>query len=185
MNLLILGLMAWIVAHLFKRAAPNARARMGNKARGPIALIILISILLMVLGYRRAEFLPIYTPLPGMGHLNNLLMLLALFSFGIGSAKGVLDDKIRHPMLMGVVIFAIAHLLVNGDLASLVLFGGLGLWAIIEMRLINLGDGTWERPAPGTLKGDIKNLVITLVLFAIITGIHIWLGHNPFLGTYG
>jgi len=184
MKLLILGLILWITAHFIKRIIPGLRARMGDKGRGPIALAILISVVLMVLGYRRAELLPLYTPLPGIGHLNNLLMLLALFSFGIGSAKGILVDKIRHPMLLGMVIFAIAHLLVNGDLASLILFGGLGLWAVIEMRLINLASGKWQRPAPGTLKGDVKCLIIALVLFGVITGLHIWLGHSPFSGTY-
>ena len=106
MILLILGLILWIGAHSFKRLAPGARARMGTKGRGPIALTILVSVALMVLGYRAAEFTSIYTPIPGIGHLNNLLMLIAVFFFGIGSAKGVLADKIRHPMLTGMVIFA-------------------------------------------------------------------------------
>ena len=184
MTLLILGLLLWIAAHVFNRVAPEARAKLGPKGRCPIALSILVSIALMVLGYRAAEYLPVYTPVPGIGHLNNLLMLVAVFSFGIGSAKGVLVDKIRHPMLTGMVIFAIAHLLVNGDLASIILFGGLGLWAVAEMLIINRTAGTWERPAPGTIKGDLKNAVITLVIYAIVTGIHVWLGHNPFLGTY-
>jgi uncharacterized membrane protein len=184
MNLLILGLILWIAAHFFKRLAPDARARLGNKGKGPIALIILAGVALMILGYRMAEITPVYTPLPGIGHLNNLLMLMAIFSFGMSAGKGLLADKLRHPMLLGMVIFATAHLLVNGDLASILLFGGLGLWAILEMILINRADAKWERPAPGSLKGDVKNLIITLVLFGVIIGIHIWLGHNPFLGTY-
>ncbi len=184
MSLLVLGLCLWIAAHLFKRLAPETRAKMGKKGRGPIALILLASIVLMVLGYRAAALIPLYTPIPGIGHLNNLLMLVALFFFGIGNSKGVLSDKIRHPMLTGMVIFAGAHLLVNGDLASAILFGGLGLWAIAEMMLINRAEGTWTRPAPGSLKGDIRNAIIALVSYGIITGIHIWLGHNPFLGTY-
>ncbi|WP_299845702.1 NnrU family protein [uncultured Roseovarius sp.] len=184
MILLILGLILWIGAHFFKRLAPDARTKMGNKGRGPIALSILAGVVLMVLGYRAAEFTSVYTPVPGIGHLNNLLMLVAVFFFGIGSAKGVLVDKVRHPMLTGMVIFAFAHLLVNGDLASIILFGGLGLWAIVQMLLINSGDGAWERPAPGTLKGDIKNAIITLVIYVVVTGLHVFLGHNPFMGSY-
>ena len=73
----------------------------------------------------------------------------------------------------------------NGDIASLVLFGGLGLWAIVEMGLINAA-GPWSPPAAGRgFKGDAMNLVGTVVLYGLIAGIHIWLGHNPFLGTYG
>ena len=185
MTLLMLGLILCVSAHLFKRLAPDARARMGAKGRGPIALAIFISVVLMVLGYRMAEIAPVYTPVPGIGHLNNLLMLFAVFCFGLGASKGLLVDKIRHPMLTGMVIFAAAHLLVNGDVASLILFGGLGLWALIEMVLINRATGVWQRPAPGTIKGDIKNVVITLVIVGVVTSIHVMLGHNPFLGTYG
>ncbi len=72
----------------------------------------------------------------------------------------------------------------NGDLASIVLFGWLGLWAILSMILINAQEA-WKRPAPGGLRGDVINGVIALVVYGIIAGIHIWLGHNPFLGTYG
>lgn len=185
MTFLVLGLLLWIGAHFFKRLAPDVRAGMGTKGRGPISLAILVGIALMVLGYRAAEFVPIYTPIPGIGHLNNLLMFAAVYCFGIGASKGLLSDKIRHPMLLGMVVFAIAHLLVNGDLASVVLFGGLGLWALAEIVVLNRVLGAWDRPAPGTIKGDIKNLVITLVIFTIVTGIHVWLGRNPFLGTYG
>lgn len=76
------------------------------------------------------------------------------------------------------------HLIVNGDLASVVLFGGVGLWALVEMAVIN--RTSWARPANGRgPKGDAMNLVGTLVLYAVIAGVHIMLGHNPFLGTYG
>lgn len=184
MIFLILGLILWIGAHVFKRLAPDARERMGKKGRGPISLAILAGLALMIVGYRAAEYTPVYDPIPGIGHLNNLVMLISVFCFGLGASKGVLVDKVRHPMLTGVILFAIAHLLVNGDLASVILFGGLGFWALAEMVLINRAEGAWDRPAPGTLKGDIKNAIITLVIYVVVTGIHIWLGHNPFLGTY-
>lgn len=185
MILLAFGLLLWIGAHLWRRLAPEYRARMGVRGRGPIALIILAGVAAMVLGYRAADMIPVYTPLPGIGHLNNLMMLIAVFLFGVGGTKGLLVDKIRHPMLTGMVIFALAHLLVNGDLASVMLFGGLGLWALAEIIVINRAEGMWKRPAPGKLKGDIRNAIATLVIYALITGLHIWSGHNPFLGTYG
>ena len=74
--------------------------------------------------------------------------------------------------------------LVNGDLASILLFGGIGLWAVVAMAAINRA-GPWTRPTDGRgVKGDVMNLVGTVVLYAIIAGIHFWLGHNPFLGTF-
>ena len=171
MFLLIAGVVLWWAAHLFKRLAPDARAGMGDKGKGLVALVLGVSVILMVVGYRGADVIPLYAPLPGMGHLNNLAMLIAIFLYGVGGTKGTLYAKMRHPMLWGTVIWAGSHLLVNGDLASVILFGGIGPWA---------------RPDAGRgIKGDAMNLVGTLVIYGLIAGIHSWLGHNPFIGTYG
>lgn len=178
---LILGVVLWWAAHLLKRLEPDLRERLG---RGPVAVALIVSVALMVWGYRGADFVYLYTPIPGIGHLNNLLMLISLFLFGVGGTKGTLYPQMRHPMLWGTVVWAVAHLLVNGDLASLILFGGIGLWALVEMAVINRA-GPWLRPAPVRgLKGDAMNLVGTLALYGIIAGVHIWLGYNPFVGTY-
>lgn len=184
MPVLILGLLLWVLAHTFKRMAPGLRARMGEAGKGLIAALILLGVLLMVIGYRQTDFIPLYTPFPGAGHLNNTLMLISVFLFGVGGTKGTLYTRMRHPMLWGQVIWAVAHLLVNGDLASIVLFGCLGIWAFIEMSLIN-GAGPWQRPVQGRgLKGDAMNLVGTLVIIGIAAMIHQWLGHPVFLGNY-
>jgi len=189
MTQLLSGLVLWWIAHLFKRVTPGLRRDMdkviGEKpAKALVGLVLLVSVVLMVRGFRSAEVIAVYTPLPGMGHLNNLLMLIALFVTGIGMAGGRLSAKIRHPMLLGVMIWAFAHLLVNGDVASILLFGGLGVWAPIQMRLINQSEGPWERPMPGDVTRDWKLALVTVFLFVLITGIHWLLGHNPFLGTY-
>lgn len=132
----------------------------------------------------RAAFVPVYDPLPGMGHANNTLMLVSVFLFGVGGTKGTLYPRMRHPMLWGQVIWAVAHLLVNGDLASVVLFGGIGLWALVQMALINAA-GPWAWPAGGRgLKGDAMNLAGTILLFGLIALVHQWLGHPVFLGNY-
>ena len=184
MTILIFGILLWVLPHSFKRMAPVARASMGRQGRSMVAGLVALSVLLMVIGYRMAPVEPIYTPMPGMGHLNNTLMLISVFMFGVGGTKGLLYPKLRHPMLIGMVIWAVAHLLVNGDLASILLFGALGLWALNEMRLINRTP--WARPTNGRgIKGDAMNIVGTFVLFGLIAAVHIWLGHNPFMGTYG
>ena len=184
MTLLILGIFLWIVSHTLKRIAPGLRAAMGeDKGKGLIALMALAGIVLMVIGYRGASTVPVYAPLPGMGHLNNTLMLVSLFFFGAGSVKGLVASKVRHNMLTGLLIWALAHLLVNGDLASIVLFGAMAGYAVLSMWLISRAV-PWQRPAPGPLTNDLKAVAAALVLYAIITAIHWWLGYNPFLGTY-
>ncbi len=187
MSLLIFGLMLWAVAHLFKRAAPNARAGLNNAlgeggARGLMTVLILVSVVMMVIGYRAAPVNVVYD-VPGWGvPVNNTLMLLAVALLGMGSSKGRARSWLRHPMLMGLLVWAAAHLLVNGDLASIVLFAGLAVWALISMSLINLREGPWERPEPGPASGDVRWLVISAVVFAVIAGLHVWIGPSPFGG---
>ena len=184
MTLLVIGLLLWIGAHAYRRLAPAQYAGMvtslgARPARGVFALLIVAGLILMIVGFRSAPLVPLWaTPSWGI-HLNNLLMLGAVFLFGMGHSKSRARAWLRHPMLTGVVVWGIAHLLVNGDLASLVLFGGLGLWALAEMALIN-ASGPWVRPAPGTTAGDVRLVVIGLVIFAVITAVHTWLGYYPF-----
>ena len=184
MTLLIAGVALWIAAHFFKRLMPNMRAAMGNKGKGLVAVLTLISVVMMVIGYRSADSTYVYSPMAGMGHANNLLMLVSLFMLGAGSSRGWVASKVRHPMMWGLVIWAGAHLLVNGDSASVVLFGGMALWALVQMALANRGDGPWDRPEVGPIAKDLKNLLIALVLYALITGVHIWLGYSPFKGAF-
>ncbi|MGL5009563.1 MAG: NnrU family protein, partial [Paracoccaceae bacterium] len=129
MTLLILGLALWWSAHLFKRIAPTPRARLGDRGKGPVALALLAAVVLMVIGYRGAEMIVLWTPPAFLTHVNNLLMVLAFYLFAAAGSKTWITTKIRHPQLTGFKTWAVAHLLVNGDLASVVLFGGLLAWA--------------------------------------------------------
>ena len=186
MTLLILGLVVWSLAHAFKRAVPGERAALTEKigagpSRGVMAALIAAGLLLMIFGYRSAPYVAVYTP-PGWAiHVNNLLMLIAVLLFGASHSKSRIRGWLRNPMLSGVVLWAIAHLLVNGDLASLVLFGGLGTWAVVTIVLID-ASSDWAPPAPGPVMAEVRLGVITLVVFGVIVAIHTWLGYPPFPG---
>ena len=186
MTLLVLGLALWWAAHLFKRVAPGTRASLsdsfGDKSKGIFAVLILVSVVLMVIGYRAAPWVDVWTPPFWLTHLNNLMILIAIVLMGMGSSKGRLRAAFRHPMLMGFSLWAVAHLLVNGDLASVVLFGGLVVWAVIEIMLINAREPDWTRPEPGPPSGDVRLVVISLVVYAVIGLIHGWIGPWPFGG---
>lgn len=182
MTLLILGVLLWCAAHFFKRLAPGLRARMGDPAKGLVAVLSLAAIVLMVLGFRSAPETMMWELGSWAVPVNNSLMIFAVILFGAGNSKSRLRAKLRHPMLLGVMVWSLAHLLVNGDLSSLVLFGGLGLWALISRALINRAEPAPEPFAGGSVKGDIRLVVIALVLYAVITAIHTWLGVWPFGG---
>jgi uncharacterized membrane protein len=183
MALLLTGIALWWAAHFFKRIAPGPRDQMGMAGKGAMAVLIIAGVVLMVIGYRSAEFINVWFPPGWLTHLNNLLMLLALWVYGSSAAKGAKAwpaYKTRHPQLIGFKIWAIAHLLVNGDLASILLFGSLLAWAVVEVIVINRATPDWTQPEPAGAKTYVRLAVITLVLYTVIAGIHAGLGVNPF-----
>ncbi|MEQ8365446.1 MAG: NnrU family protein [Roseicyclus sp.] len=178
--LLIAGVALFAGAHWFKRLAPAQRLAMGDKGKGLVALIMLAGIILMVIGYRGAAFVNIWSPPAFLTHVNNLLMVLSFWLFALSADKGTFSARIRHKQLTGVKVWAVAHLLVNGDLASVILFAGLLAWAVVSVILINKAEPTWTRPTDVSVAGDIKALVIGVVIMAIVMGVHYWLGVSPF-----
>ncbi len=177
---LILGLGLWVAAHLFKRVAPGLRDPMGDKGKGIVALVLLASVALMVFGYRAAEYTHLWSRTAWGTPVNNTLMIVALYLTSPGPKKGALFYKLRHPMLLGTFVWAAGHLLVNGDLASLVLFGGLGLWALLEISVINRAEGAWEPNPKGVLAKDGMFLAISILLVGAIGYIHTFFGLSPF-----
>jgi len=187
MTLLVAGVLIWTFVHLFKRIMPEARASIDEKigagpAKGIISLIFLASIVMMVFGFMAASAQAVYFPPSWTAGVNNLLMLVAVFLMGAGSGKGISPTLLRHPMLTGVIVWSGAHLLANGDMRSIVLFGGLGIWAVLNMLVINMREGAWDRPEAGPIKANIKTVVISLVIFAVIAAIHHFIGPSPFGG---
>jgi uncharacterized membrane protein len=180
MTLLILGLILYSGAHLFKRLLPDRRAAMGNSGKGIVALVSIAGVVLMVIGYRAAPFIELWSPPRFLTHVNNLLMLIAVFLLGVGNVWGVVRTKLRHPMLGAVKVWALAHLLVNGDLASTVLFGWMLAWAVLSLILINKAQPVWVRPDVGPVRNDVIYGVVALLIFGIITYVHTWLGVSPF-----
>ncbi|MHA1528821.1 MAG: NnrU family protein [Alphaproteobacteria bacterium] len=184
MALMILGLGLWWASHLFPIYMAERRAAMLKRLGGKLyksgfAMFSVFAVVAMVMGYRQAGFVTVWTPPGWTIHINNLLMLLALFLMDAGKFNSNARHYIRHPMLTAVKIWAVAHLLVNGDLASIVLFGGVLGWAVVAMIGSNRRDGAWERPAKGSMVGLARHGVFTVVVFLAIVAIH-----GPLLGVY-
>lgn len=182
---LLLGVALWWAAHLFKRLAPGPRGRMGDAGKAAVAVAIVVSLVLMWWGYRN-YFGPVWwgrsTALTG---INNLLMVAAFYIYASGAAppgrpRNRLGTRMRHPQLIGFALFCVAHLIVNGDLASLTLFGGLLAWALVEIAVINRQDPAWQPPEWGGAKSEIRVGVIAAVIFVVVALIHGWVGPWPF-----
>lgn len=189
MAILIFGVLLFSLAHLIPVARRDLReravARIGEIPwKLAMAAALVLSVVLMAQGYAAAGRSPvdIWYPPAWTRHLNNLLMLIAIGVYVAGAAKGTLSRRIRHPQLTGVKIWAVAHLLVNGDLGALVLFGGLLAWAVVTLILTNKRDGAWVRPPAGPRSRDLLHVGLTLAGFVLVALVHNWLGVYPFPG---
>lgn len=178
--ILILGVVLWWAAHLFKRIAPAARAGLGAGGKRAVTIVLVVSVVLMVLGYRSAVGEFYWGSSAALKGINNLLMLLAFYLFAADGMKTRITQVIRHPQLTGFALWAFAHLLVNGDTPSFILFGGLLLWAVVEMIVINRQD-RWNPPAgPFPVKREVMAAVGAIVVLLVVGGVHALLGYNPF-----
>lgn len=178
--ILILGVALWWAAHLFKRVAPERRAAMGDKGKGAVAIALVASIILMVFGYRGTDFVHVWSPPSFFVHINNLAMLVALYMMSPAPKRGKLIAGMRHPMLTGFGLWAAAHLLVNGDLSSIIMFGGLLIWAIVARQTINAAQPEWQPSTGGSYAKDAMFAVGSVILLGVIGAIHNWLGVWPF-----
>jgi uncharacterized membrane protein len=179
MVLIVLGVALWSAVHFFKRLAPGARARMGDSAKLMVTIGSLAAIAMMVVGYRGADQIDLWYPPKWLTGINNLLMVLAFYLYAASGAKTWLARKIRHPQLTAVKTWAVAHLLVNGDLAAVLLFGGMLAWAVVSVILINRAEPEWTPPAPGPVRKEYTAAIATVVVVGVVMAIHNWLGVQP------
>jgi uncharacterized membrane protein len=182
MFILIAGVVLWWAAHLFKRVAPGPRGQMGDAGQGVVALGVVAAVVLMVIGYRAADYVPLWSLPPFMVHVNNLLMVFAFYLYAASGMKTAITQRIRHPQLTAVKIWAFAHLLVNGDLASVVLFGGILAWAVVSVIVINRAVPNWIPPKQAPASREVMAIVGTIVVVGVVMGIHNWLGVQPWGG---
>lgn len=186
MFLLILGLVVFLGAHSVRVLAPGWRARMiGAVGEGPwkglYSLVAVVGFVLIVWGYGRSrpDAADLYLPPFWMAHITALLMVFAFLSLMIALLPaGRLKPRLRHPMLVAVKIWAFAHLLANGDVASVVLFGAFLAWAIADRISVARRErsGAVTVVAAGPVSNDAIAVVSGLVLYALfVWRLHFWL----------
>ena len=184
MWLLILGVVLFGATHLIPSVMPGIKtgliARLDeNRYKGLFSLTLLISIVCIVFGWRGAAVTYIYQPDPAFRHLALGLIVVAFLLMVAASRQTRLKRIVRHPQLTGVLLWASAHLLLNGDNRSLVLFGALAAWSFIEMMAINRRDGAWVKSDVPAWSSEFVTAAITCVVVAVLIALHPYFAGMP------
>ena len=174
---LLSGIALFTVIHLTASALPSlrrsVREAIGHTTyRAVFAVLAIIGFVLIVVGWRSVTPIAIYSP-PAWGPTLALpLMFVAVILFGAAHARTNIKRIVRHPQLTSIVLWSIAHLAANGDSRSLILFGSLGVWAAIEIALINRRDGEWLKPDRATMRNELIGAAVGVVVFLVLFALH-------------
>lgn len=175
MALLIGGLVLFIGIHLVPSFAGLRGGLAGmlgeNGYKILFSLVSLAGLVLAGIGYGQVPPEQIFEPSQTARTFLPAAMAIAFVLFAVANVPGRIRRLLRHPMLAGVLIWAVLHLLANGDLASNVMFGAFALWTVFAIlsavrRRKRLGGGE------GSLKADALGVVIGLLVFAIVFYFH-------------
>ena len=183
MGLLLAGILLWSGVHYIPGFLPNLKInlveKLGKAYRGLFSLTVVLSIVMMVFGWKSSVPEMVYM-LPEWSYsVTRLLMFLAFFLLGAAHAKVNIKRVIRHPMLSGIIVWSGAHLLSNGDNRSIILFGGMMIWAVVEILIINKRDGEWQKAEKTPLKNDIRVAIITVVVYMVFSFAHPYIAGVP------
>lgn len=178
MTYLIAGLVIFFGMHSVAIFAPqlraSARERLGDGAwKGVYAVISLIGFVLIVAGFGWARQSPVvlYTPPLWMRHVTFLFMLPVFPLLLAAYFPGRIKTAAKHPMLAAVKFWAFGHLLVNGTLADVLLFGGFLAWAVVDrISLKRRPPQQAMRTAPPGRFNDLIAIVLGLVLYVVFIG---------------
>lgn len=182
---LLIGLGLFIGAHLLPAStglSATLKIKLGAKRGYPalIAVLSLAGVVAICVGYppAKASFGMLYTPPSWLAHIALLLMFFAFVLFGSSKLSGKIAQKAKHPMLASAKIWAVAHLLANGAVADVVLFGGLLAWAVAGRISLKRREraGLAYPNAGGPIRNDIAAVVVACGLYAaFLFWIHAWL----------
>lgn len=185
MGTLILGLIVFLGMHSLRLVAEPLRnanfVRLGEtRWKGLYSIVSIAGFVLIVVGYGMARRAPVvlWAPPSGVRHLTALIVAVAFVLIAAAYVPGSrIKRMVGHPMYAGIALWAVGHLLANGTLQALVLFGGFFVWATAGLLVWRHRDRLAHvRYAAGSAAGDLRAGAVGLVAWALFAFLlHGWL----------
>ncbi len=183
MTLLIIGLILFLGVHSVGIVAPNWRSGMITRWgeipwKAAYSVIALLGFVLIIIGYGEARQNPVwlYSPPAFLRHLVALLMIPVFPLLLAAYLPGKIQTKLKHPMLVAVKTWALAHLLVNGTLADVLLFGSILAWAVVDRISLKRRPPKQIPMLPASRANDAIAIVGGLILYVLFAlWAHEWL----------
>jgi len=181
---LLLGLALFFLFHSVSIINLPLRDRLA--AKNEIAwkifysLVSLVGIVLMVRGYAELRFSPtiLYVPPTWLQHVAALLLLPVFVLFFAPYFPGRISRGAKHPQLVAVKLWAVSHLLVNGTLADVLLFGSFLVWAVVDRISVKRRPA---RPVPGLPASNSNDIIVVVLGLAVYAALAFWL-HEALIG---
>ena len=179
MTLLVIGLAAFFAAHSFtmlRSARERVVARLGLLPyRGLHALISLAGFVAIVIGYGDAPRIDLWAPPGWLRPVAMVLMLPAFVLLVSAYLPGNIKARVGNPMLIALKTWAFAHLLVNGDLAALLLFGSFLAWAVVDLIAVKRSGRSAVVEAPRAVYDAIAIAIGLIVYVLVVARWHVYL----------
>ena len=187
MIVLVVGLVIFLGSHLVRVFGESWRqhtiARLGEGPwKGLYSLVSLVGLVLIVWGFGLSRLDPVvvWEPPVWTQHIAVTLNLVALILLAVFLAPGGrLKARLGHPMLLAVKVWAVAHLLANGTLADLLLFGSFLAWAIVDFAANRRRD---RRDGTARIAGPVRNDAIAVGLGVVLWAAFVWRVHEWLIG---
>jgi uncharacterized membrane protein len=185
---LVLGLVLFLGVHSISIVAPAWRdrtaARLGNAWRGLYSLTTIAGLIVIIWGYGIARQNPVllYAPPPWTHYIAAVLMLPVFTLFLAAYLPGRIKSALKHPMLISIMLWAVAHLISTGMLANVVLFGSFLAWAVADRISFRWRTQRPILTAPSMKLNDGIAIVAGLAVYVVFEHwLHVrWIGVQPF-----
>jgi uncharacterized membrane protein len=185
--IMILGLAVFIAPHVFvtrRDARAAAIARVGEAGyKGLFSLVSIVGVILIAWGfarYRATGWIDVWSPPGWTRHVTVALVWPAIVFVVAAYIPGNIKRALKHPMLVGVKLWAFAHLLSNGDLGSIVLFGAILGWAVFDRISLKrrtdpgappIPIGGWGKDIAAVVVGTLLYVALGLVFHPLVIGV--------------